>query len=96
MASFKTPGSKLRIVIATIAFAMGVDCPDIRQVLHYGPPNLVEEYVQETGRTGRDGLPSKAILIYKTGKYVGKEMVDYGQNSFICKEKIIISKFFML
>ena len=60
MASFKTPGSKLRIVIATIAFAMGVDCPDIRQVLRYGPPNLVEEYVQETGRAGRDGLPSKS------------------------------------
>ena len=70
MASFKTPGSKLRIVIATIAFAVGVDCPDIRQVLHYGPPNLVEEYIQDTGRAGRDGLPSKAILIYKTGKYV--------------------------
>ena len=51
---------------------MGVDCPDIRQVLHYGPPNLVEEYVQETGRAGRDGLPSKAILIYKTGKFVGR------------------------
>ena len=90
MASFKTPGSKLRIVIATIAFAMGVDCPDIRQVLHYGPPSLVEEYVQETGRAGRDGLPSKAILIYKT---VGKEMVDYGQNSYICRRKLLFQNF---
>ena len=57
MASFKTPGSKLRIVIATIAFAMGVDCPDCWQILQYGSPNLVEEYVQETGPVGRDGLP---------------------------------------
>ena len=69
---------------------MGVDCPDIRQVLHYGPPNLVEEYIQETGRAGRDGLPSTAILIYKTGKYVGKEMVDNGENSYICSRKLLL------
>jgi len=45
--SFKKPGSKLRIVITTLSFGMGVDCPDVRQVIHY------EDYVQETGRAGR-------------------------------------------
>jgi len=93
MSSFKTAGSKLRVVIATIAFSMGVDCPDIRQVIHYGMPNLIEDYVQETGRAGRDGCLSDAILIYKTGKYVEKEMILYGQNSTICRRKILFQNF---
>ena len=59
---------------------MGVDFPDIGQVLWYGQPNLVVKYVHETGRAGRDGLPSKAILIYKTGRG-GQEMVDYAEIS---------------
>ena len=43
---------KLRIVVATMAFSMGVDCPDIQNVMHYGPPSSVIQYVQETGRAG--------------------------------------------
>ena len=58
--------SKLRVVIATTAFGMGIDCPDIRVVYHWGPPSCLEEYAQETGRAGRDGQSSKAILLHKT------------------------------
>ena len=58
-----TKESNLRIVIATIAFGMGVDCPDVRQVIHLGPPSDIECYVQETGRAGRDGLPALALLL---------------------------------
>lgn len=69
LTSFKIQGGKLRLVIATTAFSMGVDCPDIHQVIHYGPPSSIEEYVQETGRAGRDGLQSKAVMLYgKPGK----------------------------
>ena len=49
-------GSTLRLVIATTAFGMGVDCKDIRRVTHWGYPSDKEQYIQETGRAGRDGL----------------------------------------
>ena len=52
--SFKNPISSLRIVIATIAFGLGIDCPNVRQVVHFGLPEDVESYVQHTGHAGRD------------------------------------------
>ena len=56
--------SQLRVVVATIAFGMGLDCPDVRRIVHWGPPSDVEAYIQETGRAGRDGLPCDAVLHY--------------------------------
>ena len=56
--------SKIRIVLATVAFGMGVDICSIRHVIHIGPPKTIREYFQETGRAGRDGQYSKATLYY--------------------------------
>ena len=58
-----TSDSCLFVVIATVAFGMGIDCNDIRQVIHLGSPN--ESYIQETGHAGRDNLPSLALLVKK-------------------------------
>ena len=55
-----TSTSSLRVVIAIIAFGMGVDCPNVRQIIHWGPPSDIEMYVQESGRSGRDGKVSLA------------------------------------
>jgi ATP-dependent DNA helicase RecQ len=77
----------IRAVVATNAFGLGIDKPNIRFVLHYDLPGSLEAYTQEAGRAGRDGLPSRCILIYRmsdtrvqnyflTGKYPDVEEVQ--------------------
>ena len=85
--AFTDPQSTLRVVIATIAFGMDLDAPNVYCVIHYGPSDSIEAYLQQTGRCGRDG--SSATLHFRkrdlaSSSPVTASMKSYCSNSTIC------------
>ena len=98
LVAFTNPQSSLRIVVATIAFGMGIDAPNIEKILHYGPSDSIESYIQETARCGCDGRDSLAILHYRKrditpNRTVSDTMKMYVGNTGYCRRKLLMRVF---
>lgn len=89
--SFGNASSPLRIVCATVAFGMGIDTPDVRQIIHYGAPDDLYSYIQETGRGGRDGKLTIAALftVNKFNRLCSKKMLNYQSNTSKCRRDLL-------
>jgi ATP-dependent DNA helicase RecQ len=73
---------ELQVVVATVAFGMGIDKPNVRFVVHYDLPKHIEGYYQETGRAGRDGLPADALLLFGAQDIVTvRRLIDNNGNA---------------
>ena len=86
----------LRLVIATSAFGLGVDCGDIIRIINWGAPCTLEELLQETSRAGRNGAPSEApskLISFNVGKNTTKAMKEYLVNASLCRCQLLLSNF---
>lgn len=93
-----TGRSKLRVIFATVAFGIGLDLKHIRHVIHIGVPYTIEEYFQEAGRGGRDGLPATAHIFYNSydissAKKNLSEIMKKYVSSPNCKREMILAHF---
>lgn len=93
--SFTEPEGNVRLIFATVAFAMGLDAPNVRRIIHWSPPDDIEMYMQESGRGGRDQKPSMAILYYDKKKlqHASEEMKAYCGNTTVCRRVFLMSSF---
>ena len=95
LSSFTQVDGNVRLIFATVAFAMGLDAPDVRRIIHWSPPDDIEMYIQESGRGGRDGKPSIAVLYVNNGKlrHALEEMKAYCKNTTVCRRALLMSSF---
>lgn len=93
--SLRVADGKCRVVFATNALGLGVDVKGLYTVVHWGPADTLESYMQEIGRCGRDGGQSRAILFYhgQQLQHIDSEMRQYLFNSDTCRRKLLLLPF---
>jgi len=92
--SFWKENGPILVLIATIAFGMGVDCKGVHRTIHFGPSKNVEAFIQETGRAGRDGKPSFSYLLFKglMLNHVERDIKEYLRTKE-CRRKTLLKHF---
>ena len=96
MQSMLNPSGNCRICFSTTAVGMGVDAPNIRIVIDFGPPADVDDYFQESGRAGRDGIESNVLFYYYPGCLIGhvsRNMKDYCKSTDQCRRVQLLQHF---
>ena len=73
--------NELQVVVATVAFGMGIDKPDVRRVFHFGMPSGLEAYAQESGRAGRDGRPARCVVLFTAADRTQRERAVLGNTT---------------
>ncbi len=97
LASFAHENGCIRVLIATIAYGMGIDCKAVKTIIHYGPSRNLEAYLQESGRAGRDqNSQCQAIILYNNImiKYCDEDIVAYCRNATECRRTMILNHFY--
>ena len=89
--AFQREDSSVRVLVATIAFGMGVDCKGVHRTIHFGPSKNIQAYIQETGRAGRDGKQIVAFLVYQglLLNHVDKDMKHYVKTGECCRKTLL-------
>ena len=95
--SMTSSDGTVRVLFATTAFGMGVDCKDLRLVVHFGPPSDIDDYCQEFGRAGSDQQRSHAVLLKyhwcTSGRRPKNKMKYYLHNVDHCRCQLIVKSF---
>lgn len=94
--SMAVSDGSMRVLIATIAYGMGIDCKDVKVVIHYGPSKNLEAYMQESGRAGRTSSEMCKSVLYSSLmlKYCHEGIKTYAKESLQCKGKMLLSNFY--
>ena len=96
LTSFRECKGACRVLFCTIAFGMGIDIPNILRIIHDGPSQSVDAYVQESGRGGRNWEQSHVILYTYSGctkGHISRDMKDYCHNETVCRRHFLMSRF---
>ena len=94
---FEKANGQIRVLFATIAFGMGVNVKGVHTVLHMGSSMAIDDYMQESGRCGRDGAQSVSVILAYPGMYRGtrteESMKQYIVNKLVCRRKLLLDAF---